>query len=57
MQHGGQFPASSTPTTSVGLDSIYRFLRPVAYQNFIDALLPPALQESNPLGITRVVNS
>ena len=56
MQHGGQFPASSTHTTSVGLDAIYRFLRPVAYQNFIDALLPPALQESNPLEINRVTN-
>jgi NADP-dependent aldehyde dehydrogenase len=56
MQHGGQFPSSSSHTTSVGLDSIYRFLRPVAYQNFIDDLLPPALQESNPLGINRVIN-
>ncbi len=56
MQHGGQFPASSSHTTSVGLDAIYRFLRPVAYQNFIDALLPPALQESNPLEINRVTN-
>ena len=56
MQHGGQFPSSSSHTTSVGLDSIYRFLRPVAYQNFIDELLPPALQEANPLGINRDVN-
>ena len=56
MQHGGQFPASSSHTTSVGLDAIYRFMRPVAYQNFIDALLPPALQEANPLGINRVIN-
>ena len=56
MQHGGQFPSSSSHTTSVGLDSIYRFMRPVAYQNFNDDLLPPALQESNPLGINRVIN-
>ena len=56
MQHGGQFPASSSHTTSVGLDSIYRFMRPVAYQNFIDALLPPALQEANPFGLSRVIN-
>ena len=55
MQHGGQFPSSSH-TTSVGLDAIYRFMRPVAYQNFLDELLPPALQEANPLGINRVVN-
>ena len=56
MQHGGQFPASSSHTTSVGLDAIYRFMRPVAYQNFIDALLPPALQEANPFGLSRVIN-
>ena len=56
MQHGGQYPSSSSHTTSVGLDAIYRFLRPVAYQNFQDDLLPPALQESNPLGINRVIN-
>ena len=56
MQHGGQFPSSSSHTTSVGLDSVYRFLRPVAFQNFIDALLPPALQEANPLGISRIIN-
>ena len=31
-------------------------MRPVAFQNFIDGLLPPALQESNPLGINRVTN-
>lgn len=56
MQHGGQFPSSSSHTTSVGLDAIYRFMRPVAYQNFIDELLPPALQEANPFGINRVIN-
>jgi NADP-dependent aldehyde dehydrogenase len=56
MQHGGQFPSSSSHTTSVGLDAIYRFMRPVAYQNFLDELLPPALQEANPLGINRVIN-
>ena len=56
MQHGGQWPSSSTHTTSVGLDSIYRFLRPVAHQNFTDELLPTALQNSNPWKITRSVN-
>ena len=56
MQHGGQFPSSSSHTTSVGLDAIYRFLRPVAFQNFIDELLPPAIQEANPLVINRVTN-
>jgi NADP-dependent aldehyde dehydrogenase len=56
MQHGGQWPSSSTQTTSVGLDSIYRFLRPVAHQNYLDELLPPSLQNSNPWKISRVVN-
>ncbi len=56
MQHGGQWPASSSQTTSVGLDSIFRFLRPVAHQNFRDDVLPPALQNANPWGISRLVN-
>ena len=56
MQHGGQWPSSSSQTTSVGLDSIYRFLRAVAHQNFRDDLLPPALQSANPWKISRSVN-
>ena len=56
QQHGGQWPASSTQTTSVGLDAIYRFVRPVAFQNFPDSQLPPALQNANPFGIMRTVN-
>ena len=56
MQHGGQWPSSSSHTTSVGLDSIYRFLRPVAHQGFADDLLPPSLQNSNPWKISRMVN-
>jgi NADP-dependent aldehyde dehydrogenase len=45
MTHGGPFPASSTPTTSVGLSAISRFLRPVTFQDFPVALLPPALRD------------
>jgi len=56
MQHGGQWPSSSSHTTSVGIDSVYRFLRPVAHQGFADELLPPALQNSNPWNISRTVN-
>ena len=56
MQHGGQWPASSSHTTSVGLDSLYRFVRPVAYQNLPDSALPPALQKSNPWKIERIIN-
>lgn len=57
MQHGGPYPATTAPwTTSVGMTAIRRFLRPVAYQNMPDALLPDALKNSNPLGIWRIVN-
>lgn len=54
MQHGGPYPSSTSVLhTSVGAMAIRRFLRPVAYQNVPDALLPPALQDANPLGIER----
>jgi NADP-dependent aldehyde dehydrogenase len=52
--HGGPFPATSDSRfTSVGMTSIERFLRPVAYQGFPDALLPEALREVNALGLPR----
>lgn len=38
------------------LDAIYHFLRPIAFQNFSANLPPPALQESNSLGINPVIN-
>lgn len=39
--HGGPYPASTNfGATSVGTMSIRRFLRPVAYQNLPDSLLP-----------------
>jgi NADP-dependent aldehyde dehydrogenase len=57
MQHGGPWPATTNPLfTSVGATAIRRFLRPVAYQNVPDLMLPPALQDGNPLGIRRRVN-
>ena len=56
QNHGGQWPASSSHTTSVGLDALYRFVRPVVYQNFPDKQLPAELQNSNPYGIERVIN-
>lgn len=57
MVHGGPFPSTTFPsTTSVGTSAIYRFLRPVCYQDTPDAFLPPALQKDNPLGIHRLVN-
>lgn len=57
QQHGGPYPATTAVgTTSVGAAAITRFLRPVSYQNMPDALLPPALQAANPLGIPRRVD-
>jgi alpha-ketoglutaric semialdehyde dehydrogenase len=55
MVHGGPYPSTSDPRfTSVGSLAIYRFARPVCFQNFPQALLPPELQDDNPLGITRL---
>ena len=57
MQHGGPWPAASDARfTSVGSAALERFVRPVCYQNVPDALLPPALQDANPLGIERLVD-
>lgn len=57
MVHGGPFPATSDArTTSVGSAAIHRFLRPVCYQNLTTSLLPEALQDSNPLGVRRLVD-
>ena len=58
MVHGGPFPATTnSATTSVGGTAIYRFTRPVCYQNFPDSSLPEALQNNNPLGILRLVDN
>jgi len=55
MVHGGPFPASTDSRfTAVGVQSIKRWLRPVAFQNFPDTLLPDELKLSNPLGVVRV---
>ncbi|MFZ6047584.1 aldehyde dehydrogenase (NADP(+)) [Pseudomonas sp. CR3202] len=57
MVHGGPYPATSDARgTSVGSLAIARFLRPVCYQNYPDALLPDALKNANPLGIARLVD-
>ncbi|MBN1430321.1 MAG: aldehyde dehydrogenase (NADP(+)) [Anaerolineae bacterium] len=57
MQHGGPYPATTAPqTTSVGLTAVKRFMRPVAFQNIPDALLPDALKDANPLTIWRIVD-
>jgi len=57
MVHGGPFPATSDGrTTSVGTLAMDRFLRPVAYQNVPDPLLPAAIRESNPDRLLRLVD-
>jgi NADP-dependent aldehyde dehydrogenase len=57
MHHGGPYPASSAPAhTSVGTTAIRRFLRPVAWQNAPQELLPTALRNENPRGIWRLID-
>lgn len=57
MVHGGPFPATSDGrSTSVGTRAIFRFVRPVCYQNFPDAALPDELKDDNPLGLWRLVD-
>ncbi len=57
MNHGGPYPATSdVKFTSVGTAAIYRFARPICYQNFPQSLLPPELQDGNPANIWRTVD-
>lgn len=57
MHHGGPYPATAHPYfTSVGTDSIRRFLRPVSYQDVAQQLLPPELHDENPRRILRRVD-
>jgi acyl-CoA reductase-like NAD-dependent aldehyde dehydrogenase len=57
MHHGGPFPATTSPLhTSVGMTAVRRFTRPIAFQNAPADVLPPELQDSNPLGIRRKVD-
>jgi alpha-ketoglutaric semialdehyde dehydrogenase len=57
MMHGGPYPATTdSKFTSVGSRAIYRFTRPVCYQNFNSTFLPEELKNENPLNITRMIN-
>ncbi|MGW8380512.1 aldehyde dehydrogenase (NADP(+)) [Streptomyces sp. ODS28] len=56
MQHGGPYPATTSTSTSVGATAIERWLRPVAYQDAPEVLLPAELHEDNPLGLPRRVD-
>jgi len=55
MVHGGPYPSTADGrSTSVGTLAIRRFLRPVCYQDFPEALLPDALRDENPLRLWRL---
>ena len=57
MNHGGPYPATTdVRSTSVGTAAIFRFARPVCFQNFPPSALPPELRDENPRGIWRLVD-
>lgn len=57
MHHGGPYPAATDPHfTSIGSASIHRFVRPLCYQNFPDAALPPELRNRNERAIWRKID-
>jgi alpha-ketoglutaric semialdehyde dehydrogenase len=57
MVHGGPYPASTdSRTTSVGTQAIFRFARPVCYQDVPDSALPAELKNANPLAVWRMVD-
>lgn len=55
QHHGGPFPASTTLHTAVGTAAVERFLRPVAFQNTPEELLPQPLQTANPWGLPQKI--
>jgi len=57
MQHGGPWPATTNSSaTSVGAGGVDRWLRPVTFQSVPEELLPEALRDDNPLGVTQRVD-
>ncbi|MFJ9813015.1 aldehyde dehydrogenase (NADP(+)) [Streptomyces sp. NPDC101158] len=53
QHHGGPYPATTSPFSSVGATAIERWLRPVAYQSTPQHLLPPELRDDAPQGVPR----
>lgn len=47
QQHGGPWPATTSLHTSVGASAIRRFLRPLAFQDAPQSLLPEALRDES----------
>ena len=57
MNHGGPYPATTDcRSTSVGTAAIKRFLRPVCYQNFPQAMLPEPLKNKNEHNLWRLLD-
>jgi NADP-dependent aldehyde dehydrogenase len=57
QQHGGPYPATTASSgTSVGMHAIDRFLRPVAYQDVPEVLLPEWLHDADPWSLPRRVD-
>lgn len=57
MVHGGPYPSTADGrSTSVGSLAIFRFLRPICYQDIPDQLLPEALRRANPLSLLRRID-
>ncbi|GEL09975.1 NADP-dependent aldehyde dehydrogenase [Flavobacterium glycines] len=57
MTHGGPYPSTSdSKFTSVGTTAVKRWVRPVSFQGWPNEMLPEALQNENPLSITRTLN-
>lgn len=55
--HGGPYPATTDARfTSVGMDAIKRWVRPVCWQDCPEYLLPEELKDTNPMNIMRKVN-
>ena len=57
LHHGGPYPATTDPHfTSIGQAGIYRFARPICYQNFPQDQLPEPLRDRNTAGIWRLID-
>jgi NADP-dependent aldehyde dehydrogenase len=57
VHHGGPYPATTDArTTSIGTPAVERFVRPVCYQDFPQAALPPELRDENLRNIWRMVD-
>jgi NADP-dependent aldehyde dehydrogenase len=57
MVHGGPFPTTSDGrSTSVGTRAVFRFTRPMCYQDLADSALPDELKDANPLNIWRMID-